>query len=156
MEGLAVAIQQREITYPEGVIVNELQSFEYVYTRTGVHYSAPTGLHDDCVMALGLAVEARKPGHEFPQFFFEQGVSMGLFMMRINGPGVPIPPDVELKHSFHWPHEKGGQALWVVLEADWFPQCPVCSTPPCAAFESVDAAREYAAIKEHVNATQPD
>ena len=69
MEGLAVAIQQREITVPEGVIVNELQSFEYVYTRTGVRYSAPEGLHDDCVMALGLAVQCRKPGHEAPRFY---------------------------------------------------------------------------------------
>lgn len=69
MEGLAVAIQQHEITYPEGPIVNELQMFEYVYTRTGVRYSAPEGLHDDCVMALGLAVQARKPGHEAPRFY---------------------------------------------------------------------------------------
>jgi hypothetical protein len=60
MEGLAVAIQQREITYPEGPIVNELQSFEYEYTRTGVRYSAPEGLHDDCVMSLGLAVACRQ------------------------------------------------------------------------------------------------
>lgn len=59
MEGLAVAIQQKEITYPDGPIVQELQMFEYVYTRTGVRYSAPAGLHDDCVMGLGLAVEAR-------------------------------------------------------------------------------------------------
>jgi hypothetical protein len=69
MEGLAVAIQQREITYPEGVITQELSMFEYVYTRTGVRYSAPEGLHDDCVMALGLAVECRKPGGEAPRFF---------------------------------------------------------------------------------------
>lgn len=55
MEGLAVAIQNREISYPAGVIVNELESFEYVYTRSGVHYSAPEGVHDDCVCALALA-----------------------------------------------------------------------------------------------------
>ncbi len=64
MEGLAVAIQQRQITYPEGPIVNELESFEYEYTRTGVRYSAPEGLHDDCVMALALAVHKRtRPRH---------------------------------------------------------------------------------------------
>lgn len=55
MEGLAVAIQQREIRYPAGAITNELEAFEYVYTRTGVRYSAPQGMHDDCVMALALA-----------------------------------------------------------------------------------------------------
>jgi hypothetical protein len=59
MEGLAVAIQRREVTYPEGPIVTELEAFEYVYTRTGVHYSAPEGMHDDCVCALALAVYAR-------------------------------------------------------------------------------------------------
>jgi phage FluMu gp28-like protein len=58
MEGLAVAIQQREIGYPNEppTIVNELMAFEYEYTRTGVRYSAPEGMHDDCVCALALAV----------------------------------------------------------------------------------------------------
>jgi phage FluMu gp28-like protein len=66
MEGLAVAIQQAEVRFPDGPIVNELEAFEYVYTRSGVHYSAPEGLHDDCVCALALAVwrkahQPRKP-----------------------------------------------------------------------------------------------
>lgn len=60
MEGLAVAIQRREVTFPEGPISTELESFEYVYTRTGVHYSAPEGQHDDCVCALALAVYLRQ------------------------------------------------------------------------------------------------
>jgi hypothetical protein len=59
MEGLAVAIQSQAIRYPDGVIVNELDVFEYEYTRTGVRYSAPEGLHDDAVCALALAVEQR-------------------------------------------------------------------------------------------------
>jgi phage FluMu gp28-like protein len=57
MEGLAVAIQQGQVSYPDGVVVRELEQFEYVYTRTGVHYAAPDGAHDDCVCALALAVE---------------------------------------------------------------------------------------------------
>lgn len=56
MEGLAVAIQSRNVTYPDGVIVQELEQFEFVYTRTSVKYSAPEGYHDDCVIALALAV----------------------------------------------------------------------------------------------------
>lgn len=56
MEGLAVAIQQGLVHYPDGVIVNELEVFEYEYSRTGVRYTAPPGLHDDAVMALALAV----------------------------------------------------------------------------------------------------
>jgi intein/homing endonuclease len=38
MEGLAVVIQNKEISYPQGVIVSELQCYEYEYTRTGVRY----------------------------------------------------------------------------------------------------------------------
>jgi len=55
MEGLASAIQQGRIGFPEGVIVEELDVFEYQFTANGVRYSAPSGFHDDCVMALALA-----------------------------------------------------------------------------------------------------
>lgn len=67
MEGLASAIQEQEIGFPgysgqsnqdgppDHVIVLELESFEYEYTRTGVRYSAPEGSFDDCVCALALA-----------------------------------------------------------------------------------------------------
>lgn len=65
MEGLAVAIQSHEITIPDGPIIDELENFEYEYTRTGVRYTAPVGFHDDCVMALALAVEQyRRTGHQ--------------------------------------------------------------------------------------------
>jgi len=60
MEGLAVAIQQGQVHFPDNEIVSELESFEYEYTKTGVRYSAPSGLHDDCVMALALAVHHAK------------------------------------------------------------------------------------------------
>jgi hypothetical protein len=59
MEGLASKIQQRAIGFPDGILRSELESFEYEYTRTGVRYTAPTGLHDDGVCALALAVHAR-------------------------------------------------------------------------------------------------
>jgi hypothetical protein len=63
MEGLAVAIQKREVTFPAGPIVTELENFEYEYTRTGVRYTAPPGLHDDCVCALAMAYDLyRKVG----------------------------------------------------------------------------------------------
>lgn len=58
MEGLAVAIQSGELRYPDGVIRQELDTYEYEYTRTGVRYSAPEGLHDDAVCALALAWSA--------------------------------------------------------------------------------------------------
>jgi hypothetical protein len=55
MEGLANAIQQGKIGFPDGVIKEELEIFEYLFTSNGVKYSAPSGFHDDCVMALALA-----------------------------------------------------------------------------------------------------
>ncbi len=57
MEGLAAAIQQRSIRFPEGPIASELRVFRYEYKAGGrVAYSAPDGFHDDCVCALALAV----------------------------------------------------------------------------------------------------
>jgi phage FluMu gp28-like protein len=62
MEGLALAIQQRKITFPEGSIKDELEQFEFEFTRTGVKYSAPAGLHDDCVCSLALAWHKYRSG----------------------------------------------------------------------------------------------
>ena len=62
MEGLALAIQQKQVRFPDGPIVAELETFEYQYTRTGVRYSAPEGLHDDCVCGLALAVNQQQYG----------------------------------------------------------------------------------------------
>lgn len=55
MEGLQLGLETSDIGFPDGHIVRELHDFEYEYTRTGVRYSAPQGLHDDCVCALALA-----------------------------------------------------------------------------------------------------
>jgi hypothetical protein len=62
MEELRSAIQQRKLRIPKGVITDELESFEYTYIggdQGRVRYSAPEGLHDDCVMSLALAVHGR-------------------------------------------------------------------------------------------------
>lgn len=75
MEGLAVSIQSHEITYPDGPIRFELDSFEYLYTATGVRYSAPEGEHDDCVCSLALAREqwsATMPGANLMDFYAAQ------------------------------------------------------------------------------------
>jgi hypothetical protein len=57
MEGLQAAIHQRKITFPSGIITQELEIFEYQYYAGGVRYSAPSGFHDDCVAALALACQ---------------------------------------------------------------------------------------------------
>lgn len=59
MKGLQVALHQGTIGYPDGVIPNELDVFEFQYSVNGVKYSAPNGFHDDAVMALALANRKR-------------------------------------------------------------------------------------------------
>lgn len=54
MEGLASSLQKGEL-YTIEEMRDELESFEFVYSRTGVRYSAPEGVHDDIVNALALA-----------------------------------------------------------------------------------------------------
>ena len=49
-----------------------MESFEYEQTRTGVRYSAPEGLHDDCVVALALAVQKGRTFVEPFVFFVDQ------------------------------------------------------------------------------------
>jgi len=56
MQRLVAAFQGDELKIPDGWLVGELESFEFLYTATGVRYEAPPGLHDDGVMALALAL----------------------------------------------------------------------------------------------------
>ena len=56
MQRLVAAFQGDELQIPEGWLVSELEAFEFTYTATGVKYEAPSGEHDDGVMALALAL----------------------------------------------------------------------------------------------------
>lgn len=60
MEALAYGIQNREVTVLDGVMKDELESFEFEYTQSGVKYTAPAGLHDDCVCSLALAKKVHR------------------------------------------------------------------------------------------------
>mgnify|MGYP003336631887 FL=1 len=60
MELLASKIHKQEIGFPDNLIKQELDIFEYQFTSTGVRYSAPVGYHDDCVNALALAVKCKE------------------------------------------------------------------------------------------------
>lgn len=55
MEGLASALQNGYISVLDGVMKDELEAFEFEFTRTGVKYRAPEGVHDDTVCSLALA-----------------------------------------------------------------------------------------------------
>lgn len=56
MQRLVAAFQGDELKLPDGWLINELEAFEFTYTATGVKYEAPSGEHDDGVMALALAL----------------------------------------------------------------------------------------------------
>ena len=57
IDALAFAFERREIQIiSDPVLVAELQSYEMERLKSGMlRYSAPEGLHDDCVMSLALA-----------------------------------------------------------------------------------------------------
>jgi hypothetical protein len=72
MDALAMAIQGKRIGYPDGMIVTELETYEYEYTKDGVVYTT-SGLHDDCVCALALAVRKSESAARAPKFFVRLG-----------------------------------------------------------------------------------
>jgi len=75
IQRLSVAMEQRRVSWPctrasgtvQGtpasdwdILTNELKRFEYVIGPSGqVSYGAPSGFHDDCVIALALANHRR-------------------------------------------------------------------------------------------------
>ena len=69
IDGLAMALERRQITLiNEHTLINELQSYEMERLPSGLmRYSAPDGLHDDCVMSLALAWHgaSNQPSMEF-------------------------------------------------------------------------------------------
>lgn len=60
VEKMIISIEQRLITFPKiDYLVDELKAFTYEMSGFGnIRYTAPAGLHDDCVMSLGLAIWA--------------------------------------------------------------------------------------------------
>lgn len=66
MMGLSLMIQNREVSFPEGQITEELYAFEYERRGDGkVLYRAPRGMHDDCVDALAMAAMLMKRRHKY-------------------------------------------------------------------------------------------
>lgn len=59
IEALSAAIERAVIAIPKHpVLVSELQAYTMERTSTGFRYSAPSGMHDDTVIAFALAYEA--------------------------------------------------------------------------------------------------
>lgn len=60
VQGLMLAIEGARVRWPAAwdVLTAELRRYEYEYTpKGGLSYNAPSGYHDDCVIALALAVQ---------------------------------------------------------------------------------------------------
>jgi phage FluMu gp28-like protein len=72
VESLAMACDEALLTLPdEPILLNEIEAFEMTATAGGnVRYAAPEGQHDDCVMALGLALRGATR-------FGDLGISIG-------------------------------------------------------------------------------
>ena len=67
VQRLVVAVEQRTVSWTRawGVLTDEMKRYEYAIGVSGaITYSAPSGFHDDCVMALALAVRGcQNPAH---------------------------------------------------------------------------------------------
>jgi hypothetical protein len=62
VQRLVVVIKQRQVSWPRewGVLTDELKRYEYAIGSSGaITYSAPSGFHDDAVIALALGASAR-------------------------------------------------------------------------------------------------
>jgi hypothetical protein len=72
VESLAIACDEALLTLPdEPVLLNEMEAFEMTQLPSGnVRYAAPEDQHDDCVMALGLALRGA-------QRYGDLGISIG-------------------------------------------------------------------------------
>ena len=64
VNNLAIVLEQKGIRYPAiQELINELLAFEYTPLPSGhMRFGAPSGQHDDCVIALALAVYASQWG----------------------------------------------------------------------------------------------
>lgn len=75
VNNLALMLERGEIVlprpdlWPEGI--EELEAFEYSVTDSGTtKTSAPSGMHDDCVMGLALAAWPLSPSKSRPRIYF--------------------------------------------------------------------------------------
>ena len=74
VQRLIVAVEQRQVSWPAGnrsgslavgqsdweILTAEMKRYEYdIGPSGGISYNAPSGFHDDCVMALALANQRR-------------------------------------------------------------------------------------------------
>jgi hypothetical protein len=62
VQRLIVSVEQQRVSWPAEwrILTHEMQRYEYEISPRGhISYNAPSGFHDDCVMALALANHRR-------------------------------------------------------------------------------------------------
>jgi hypothetical protein len=69
VDNLAILLERRQIVLPRPELwpdgVEELEAYEFSISDQGnVRSGAPGGMHDDCVMALGLAMWSLQPAQQ--------------------------------------------------------------------------------------------
>jgi len=74
IDSLALAFERGDIhILPDRVLVGELQAYEATPLPSGtLRYSAPEGMHDDCVMSLALAWHALDDRHTLQVFDYRE------------------------------------------------------------------------------------
>jgi len=89
VDNLALMLEKKEIALPTAELwpdgIDELESFEFTVNEAGnIRTGAPSGAHDDCVMALALAAWQAKRAPGKPQIFLVSDISL-LHRMRLGG-----------------------------------------------------------------------
>lgn len=70
VDALALAFEKSELKIPaDPILISELQAYQAERLPSGMlRYGAPGGMHDDCVMALGMAWMGARPGRAIDLF----------------------------------------------------------------------------------------
>jgi len=94
LDELGTLLRKREIILHHEDTITELREFQYDYTRGGMKaYSAPENKHDDLVMSLAIACEARRQFVPMPDTDLDMQ-----FNDMIEGLGIQIPKSSREAH----------------------------------------------------------
>ena len=137
IQRLQLDIERARIRIPAEceVLIRELELYGYEMTRSGrISYSAPSGFHDDTVIALALAA------FSVPR----EAVSLDHVDGRLRGLIAQLRPSVRRSHRYGLPRSRSG---WVSFaagpapEGDLFHEFRLLQVTHAAGLVSIDEAR---------------